>query len=855
MSTFGTSGNIFNTFGNQNNNPNQQSGSIFSIGQGGNDKKSNGSIFGTTSGIFNNQSQNNAGGSFSIFNNSNKPINQNNSTNPIMATPAKVNNSNSVASNIFGLVNNTNSNSTLFGNTLNNNFQNSTQNVGGNLNTNQNPNLFGNNQIVSNTSTDIFKSNINQNIGANQKNNLFNTNQQNNQMGLFSRQGTQNQINTNQTNNSLDNIFNLGNNQQANSQINQQQNNLSGSNQNTGNSNTNGLFQNPENIQKEQNSLKNLFQTGIYNQNTNQTNTQSLFGGQSTGTTNANDNQNKEIKILDPIKQPGGNMFGIQNPNNQMDSSNTGKAFQSVSVLFGNTSKIDNTLTSSLFSSINPEATNKGLFSNSSNQVNPVGASSDNKLQFISAPSNILGINLDTLSDSVKKAYKNENKSIKDFIREVEQDFQKDNQHGYNKKISNLYSQVGTGFQGLVDFHDRRKHINNGNFQASKEKYSEFDYYQNYRVHNLKSSLNRDRKFLFLQNKRLKSPEKEKDYNFNRNIIELSLKVKKNSGSGGKTFYKSEIYDEHRNNENESENLAPNFIPDISLDELNQKYEIPNGGTNKNKVIEIFVEYNSKKKDKFNIPLNINMNNYVSLLKELLIEKLKHMEDPTFESLKIQNLILIKQNTLMKDDRLIKEYNLSNGDKITMAVSKDEEDEYEYLNLHERIGKQSKKEYFHSKNIKQIEVAPLEKLPKLTKQGYKTYPDFKILCRMTLEELKNVYNFSIWNEYGKIEWKDKVDLTDLDLDEIVNIEPLIIELYGGEKNELPKKGEKLNKPAKYILEKIQPEKELRTEKDKKTFEKLLKNVVREKNGNFIEYNHTTSQLIFECEELNKKKCI
>jgi hypothetical protein len=73
---------------------------------------------------------------------------------------------------------------------------------------------------------------------------------------------------------------------------------------------------------------------------------------------------------------------------------------------------------------------------------------------------------------------------------------------------------------------------------------------------------------------------------------------------------------------------------------------------------------------------------------------------------------------------------------------------------------------------------------------------------MTLDELKNVYNFSIWNQHGKIEWKDKVDLTKLDLDKIVKIEPLLIELYGGEKIDLPAKGEKLNKPAKYILENI-----------------------------------------------------
>lgn len=59
--------------------------------------------------------------------------------------------------------------------------------------------------------------------------------------------------------------------------------------------------------------------------------------------------------------------------------------------------------------------------------------------------------------------------------------------------------------------------------------------------------------------------------------------------------------------------------------------------------------------------------------------------------------------------------------------------------------------------------------PILTKEGYETNPPFKNILKMKMEQIKNLENFSIENKYGKIEFKEKVDLTFQNLDQIINI--------------------------------------------------------------------------------------
>ena len=65
-------------------------------------------------------------------------------------------------------------------------------------------------------------------------------------------------------------------------------------------------------------------------------------------------------------------------------------------------------------------------------------------------------------------------------------------------------------------------------------------------------------------------------------------------------------------------------------------------------------------------------------------------------------------------------------------------------------------------------LAPPQLVPKM-KRGYDTIPDFVSLNRMTEFELQNVRESRILNGFGSIHWPGNTDLTEVDLEECVNI--------------------------------------------------------------------------------------
>lgn len=95
-------------------------------------------------------------------------------------------------------------------------------------------------------------------------------------------------------------------------------------------------------------------------------------------------------------------------------------------------------------------------------------------------------------------------------------------------------------------------------------------------------------------------------------------------------------------------------------------------------------------------------------------------------------------------------------------------------------------------------LAEKDLVPTLTNKGYTTCPSYVDLCRMNSEELGNVKDFGIENEFGKIIWLEGVDLRGLNLDELVTIKKGMVEVYKDDEDSLYSKakiGEGLNKPA------------------------------------------------------------
>ena len=92
--------------------------------------------------------------------------------------------------------------------------------------------------------------------------------------------------------------------------------------------------------------------------------------------------------------------------------------------------------------------------------------------------------------------------------------------------------------------------------------------------------------------------------------------------------------------------------------------------------------------------------------------------------------------------------------------------------------------------------------------GFKTNPAAQILCSFSIQKLMYVSEFSIENEFGKIEFLEPVDLTGVDLLKTVRISEGRIEVYPNEYFEQargkPKRFRKLNQPARLIFKQVNP---------------------------------------------------
>lgn len=96
--------------------------------------------------------------------------------------------------------------------------------------------------------------------------------------------------------------------------------------------------------------------------------------------------------------------------------------------------------------------------------------------------------------------------------------------------------------------------------------------------------------------------------------------------------------------------------------------------------------------------------------------------------------------------------------------------------------------------------------PKLTKGNFQTDPPIERLSLMSVDELRNLESFKIWNSYGQIKFSEPVDLTDVDLDEAVVIEHGFVDVYPPDRFDgetRPECGSKINRPAIVTLFNVQ----------------------------------------------------
>ena len=149
------------------------------------------------------------------------------------------------------------------------------------------------------------------------------------------------------------------------------------------------------------------------------------------------------------------------------------------------------------------------------------------------------------------------------------------------------------------------------------------------------------------------------------------------------------------------------------------------------------------------------------------------------------------------------------------------------LEINKKINEKDSKEERRIEMIEEInnpdldDICPKKLLPVFTKSNYNIHPPMTEIARMKTKEIKKVKDFSIWNEYGKIEWLGETDLTEINIDLWVLIKKEGVEVYPEDlfsESAKPTRGTKLNKQCIITLNNIFP----RNERQANDFEKHLR---------------------------------
>lgn len=143
--------------------------------------------------------------------------------------------------------------------------------------------------------------------------------------------------------------------------------------------------------------------------------------------------------------------------------------------------------------------------------------------------------------------------------------------------------------------------------------------------------------------------------------------------------------------------------------------------------------------------------------------------------------------------------------------------------------------------------------PTLMRPGYLTNPSIAALKKMSVKELSQVRNFSVYRpNIGRIEWEGETDVRGLDLDLIVNIEKRGVEVYDSEEAALikPEVGFGLNKTAVIYLSNIAPP-EGSSDLKKSQFLDKLKKICEKSGSEFVDYDASSGEWIFRVEHFSR----
>ena len=134
--------------------------------------------------------------------------------------------------------------------------------------------------------------------------------------------------------------------------------------------------------------------------------------------------------------------------------------------------------------------------------------------------------------------------------------------------------------------------------------------------------------------------------------------------------------------------------------------------------------------------------------------------------------------------------------------------------------------------------------PVLTKEGYYTVPSTAEIHKLSLDDLKSVCNFTVGHKgVGKVIFLGESNISGLDLDQLVRIEPQFVELCTSTVNE--PKGKNLNKPSLVFFENVHPLEKTKCGYD--ILDRALKQLCEslEVPAQFVNYDRESGELVMK----------
>lgn len=307
------------------------------------------------------------------------------------------------------------------------------------------------------------------------------------------------------------------------------------------------------------------------------------------------------------------------------------------------------------------------------------------------------------------------------------------------------------------------------------------------------------------------------DYNF------LIKKRRKNSFNFLRNNYKfpNILNEELKRNDDDIYNIVKSFNNYDSINIFKKEYINDNLSNNFNFLKIKFKSNIYSVEFEREISLNLYFKELKENLTELIIENYKLYN----------NFDLMYQNKFVNDNDKV--LCISQRENVIIDIIfhifKKEENK---LIIENKISRKNKKQTIENIQIKREKVNKKE-LPILEKEGYLTIPTIPDLYNMSNEEIENVNNFTIFNNYGTILFPGKTNLKNLNLDEIIDISDRNITVYKFPENK-HKIGFGLNKEAIITLNNIN------FNENKEFYLKKIKLI----GGRFMEFNEESFQLTF-----------